>query len=924
MGLRRVSRAILASCAVGAVLAAQAAVSEPASAVRIHRDELGLPHVFAASDAGVFRGLGYSQVRDFPVATLSNLWSASGRFAEVAGELALVRDERMRRAGLDRRTAELASDPAALDPLVRGWLVAYVAGVNEGRAAWLAHPEWIDALAGEGGALGFDPVPPWLHPQRVKDSPRARLARLFAAEVGLEHVLAHGLALAAGPEFGGGGYSTFTNVWLMRGSESDPHTRILADVHQPLQDFGYRTYPVQLAGPSYDLVGNTVPGFPCIVLGASRSVAFASMTLPKKPRALAAAGLPFRVDERTPLVHAEWRARLEPDEPPRFLRAGQAVGLIERRVTLRYWDTARSELVDDPRGALTLRWVPGMDGFELPVVEPGPTDSLALAERPVVRYEARSFLGQRSLWETWMRLGLCTHVGGDEAGATGGIDGVLARECLATGRGQMVLACDVAGGLSWRWATRAARLGAAALERFRATREPGVLDGQDPATGWLGFHGFEDLPGGSDRGVFGARPEAWIECNSSPHALHPSLAERAWTDAPTVWDGEPWQNRRQDRARELFERAAADGKLALEELERMALDVQDQWSRASWPWLCALTTLAEGQLSERARAFVAWLDEFRTEGPDGKPGAEEFLAHPLSQVMPFLVLIRDRYEDELVTARAPAEALALAFDPALRATPPAAFAGEARFAANRAALRAAVEWAAELRARTLAGEPGRLANLEYLRELAARTKDCRARLAPDWLGPHWTEQAAEWGPGAPPVALRWGHVNPYVLTPHRWSFVPVLTNARQVEGWLASNLAPCTMEPPLPYYRAQPAVVFPVGGTHDSLFQVHREGFVSYARSLVPHGADWLALAPVDFGSQALFLAELVPGARPRVRVLPALGATEITVDVPGHGARAGDLFLPTERFARGEWSELVTDEARLRAGPSPRTLELP
>jgi len=80
----------------------------------------------------------------------------------------------------------------------------------------------------------------------------------------------------------------------------------------------------------------------------------------------------------------------------------------------------------------------------------------------------------------------------------------------------------------------------------------------------------------------------------------------------------------------------------------MALDVQDQWSRANWPWIQALQHDGKTPLSDRARAFVDWLELFRFEGPDGKPGAEAFLAHPLSQVMPFLVLVRDRYEDELV------------------------------------------------------------------------------------------------------------------------------------------------------------------------------------------------------------------------------------------------------------------------------------
>ena len=66
--------------------------------------------------------------------------------------------------------------------------------------------------------------------------------------------------------------------------------------------------------------------------------------------------------------------------------------------------------------------------------------------------------------------------------------------------------------------------------------------------------------------------------------------------------------------------------------------------------------------------------------------------------------------------------------------------------------------------------------------------------------------------------------------------------------------------PALPYYRAQPAVAFPIGGTHDSLFQVHRESFRSYARSLFPRG-EWSPLETDEERLRAL--------ASPRSIVLP-------------------------------------------------------
>src|SRR5262249_54820874 len=123
LAMRRVLRAALALLAAAGCAVAQTSSEPP---VRIYYDELRIPHVFATTDEGVFRGLGYSQVRDFPVATLANLWSATGRFAEVAGPLVLARDERMRQWGIDSRAQELATDPDELDPGARVWLQAYV------------------------------------------------------------------------------------------------------------------------------------------------------------------------------------------------------------------------------------------------------------------------------------------------------------------------------------------------------------------------------------------------------------------------------------------------------------------------------------------------------------------------------------------------------------------------------------------------------------------------------------------------------------------------------------------------------------------------------------------------------------------------------------------------------------------------------
>src|SRR5262249_2429656 len=149
------------------------------------------------------------------------------------------------------------------------------------------------------------------------------------------------------------------------------------------------------------------------VLGANRRIGFASMTLPKKPRELAAAGLPFKIDDRVPLIASTWAAHLEPDVPARLRRGAEGLPLVEESGTLGWFGVGRGRLLRQGNPA-TLRWVRDPVGLLLPVTDPAPAQPLDLA-RPI-KFEARSFLGQRSVWETWMNLGTSARVGAAEGG----------------------------------------------------------------------------------------------------------------------------------------------------------------------------------------------------------------------------------------------------------------------------------------------------------------------------------------------------------------------------------------------------------------------------------------------------------------------------------------------------------------------------
>ncbi|HKC49315.1 MAG TPA: penicillin acylase family protein [Myxococcota bacterium] len=95
--------------------------------VEILRDELGIAHVRAESLAGAFFGQGYACAQD-------RLWQmeydrrrASGRWAEIAGPIAVGRDAFLRRLGLARSAQR---DLAELRADTREMLEAYAAGVN--------------------------------------------------------------------------------------------------------------------------------------------------------------------------------------------------------------------------------------------------------------------------------------------------------------------------------------------------------------------------------------------------------------------------------------------------------------------------------------------------------------------------------------------------------------------------------------------------------------------------------------------------------------------------------------------------------------------------------------------------------------------------------------------------------------------------
>lgn len=95
--------------------------------VEIIRDQWGIPHVYADSNAGVFFGAGYATAQDRMLQMELFRRKVAGRLAEVLGPEWLASDRLMRTLGLYRHAQQVVDH---LTPDTREALEAYAAGIN--------------------------------------------------------------------------------------------------------------------------------------------------------------------------------------------------------------------------------------------------------------------------------------------------------------------------------------------------------------------------------------------------------------------------------------------------------------------------------------------------------------------------------------------------------------------------------------------------------------------------------------------------------------------------------------------------------------------------------------------------------------------------------------------------------------------------
>ena len=154
----------LASCssqpAAPTVSPEVAAWQTRADGVTIVRDDWGVPHIYAKTDADVVFGLMYAQAEDDFNRVETNFINSQGRLAEAEGEGEIYRDLRMK---LFINPVQLKADYAKAEP----WLKALMDGWADGLNFYLAtHPEvkprviakfepWM-ALSFSEGSIGGD------------------------------------------------------------------------------------------------------------------------------------------------------------------------------------------------------------------------------------------------------------------------------------------------------------------------------------------------------------------------------------------------------------------------------------------------------------------------------------------------------------------------------------------------------------------------------------------------------------------------------------------------------------------------------------------------------------------------------------------------------------------------------------------------
>ncbi len=272
-------------------LEGQAQLAGADGPITIVRDQYGVPHIFASTEADLYRGLGYAHAQDRFFQMDATRRAMQGRLSELVGEATLALDARARIMGW---AGVAQAQLAALSPEARAVIEAYTQGVNAQVRSEPPPPEY---------AVFFATPEPWTPVDSLTVSlamtdtltggeyierARARLEDVLTTEQIAEF-------LGAYPDFAPTSYASSdltralgatamdtqlpgSNAWVVAGARTASGRPILAnDPHLPLAAPG-PFYLARLQGPDGPLIGASLPGAPNIVIGRTNTLAWGTTT----------------------------------------------------------------------------------------------------------------------------------------------------------------------------------------------------------------------------------------------------------------------------------------------------------------------------------------------------------------------------------------------------------------------------------------------------------------------------------------------------------------------------------------------------------------------------------------------------------------------------------------------------------------------
>ena len=243
-----------------------APISKP---VIVERDELGVPHIRAASADDLYFAQGFvtAQDRFWQMESFRRL--AAGELSEVAGPAALESDREFRRLRISRLAQQRARTVTGED---RAVLAAYARGVNH----------YLETHAGrlplEFTLLGYKPRP-W----RIEDTILVGLMMQQTLSNTYKHDLTREAMYVKGdpakiaqlfPDRTGSEHQPGSNAWAVSGAHTSSGKATVAnDMHigWSLPGVWYMTH---LQGPGVNVTGVAIPGVPAIVVGRNEHISW--------------------------------------------------------------------------------------------------------------------------------------------------------------------------------------------------------------------------------------------------------------------------------------------------------------------------------------------------------------------------------------------------------------------------------------------------------------------------------------------------------------------------------------------------------------------------------------------------------------------------------------------------------------------------